>query len=660
MNEDIKRKRAILLTTKLRFSSVVQPKKESAIDKIIEQILPFDRNKRGLTQLEIKNIIYSESGSHILDNEIINSTARLIEGERIVSEKDRENNIFYKLSKETYLEIEKIKQQAEDNFNSIVKRLFKNAKKGYKAYFDPFLKFLCIVFSSLGDEYVKILTGTFKKSDLLSRASFSSALKKIKENFPSIDYSFFKDAVITFFRDNDPDYDTVKWNMVQNYYIAKVLGMDPSGVLLSKEIFDKAVFYLDTNIIIPALEPKDRYYESFLVFKDACKQLGIKLKICQVSLEELDCVIEFQRKLLEKVVNQIPNNLAKKINSVFYQIYSELKKSKETFNLDDVFINFNSPKDDLKDKFNVELEDDQWFYEAKKSPKVISFAKDLKIRYSKAKGKQWKRDDAAIHDSILLFWLQELRRENNNIWLITVDSSLPGAIPITQNENSRSLAITLDLVLQWISPIVAQEGKEVDFSEIYGKMIQSRFLPQEKIFDLQDFLIFSQVGIDCKELPPEEVEKSIRYIKNELPTLDPSKSADREKLGYELRKFFVSPDSETKQQLDNLEKENETIKEEVAKIKSSQQKLSAWTRMVLTSILFLIIEAIIVYCANKYGQGENLYQKVSNSWGFLTIGPIIIIPFGWFFIGKERLKALGFPFTTIFKIIEKDKKDSNK
>jgi len=661
MNRDIKRKRTILFTTKLRFTSDVQPKKENALDKIIEQILSFDENKIGLTLHEIKNIIYSESGSHILDNEIINSIARLIEGERIVSEGDRKNNKFYKLSEKTYLEVEKIKQQAEDTFNSIVRRLFKNANEGYEAYFDPFLEFLCIVFSSLGDEYVKILTGTFQKSDLLAGSSFSLALKKIKENFSSIDHPLFKYAVITFFRDSDPDYDTVKWNMAQNYYIAKVLGMDPDGVLLSKEIFSKAVFYLDTNIIISALEPKDMYYESFLVFEDACKQLGIELKICRVSLDELDCVIEFQRELLEKVVNQIPDDLAKKINSVFYQIYSEKKKSKETFDLDDVFINYNSPKDDLKDKFNVELEDDQWFCRAKKSPEILNFSKDLKIRYSEMKGKYWKkRDNAAIHDAILLFWLQKLRGENNNIWLITLDNSLLGAIPITQDENSRSLAITLDLVLQWISPIVAQEGREVDFSETYGKMIRSRFLPQEKIFDLQDFLIFHQIGIECKELPSEDVEKSIQYIKNKLPTLDPSKSLDREKIIYELRKFFVSPSRKYKQQLKSLEKENETLKEQIASIKGYQQKISARNRMAFTIILFLIIEGIIVYYASKYGQGENVFQKLLNSWYFLAIGSVITIVLGWFIVGMERLKNLGFPFTKIFKIKEDDKKDNNK
>jgi hypothetical protein len=388
--------------------------------------------------------------------------------------------------------------------------------------------------------------------------------------------------------------------------------------------------------------------------------LGIELKICQVSLDELDCVIEFQRELLKKVGNQISDELATNINSVFYKIYSGQKKSKETFDLDNVFINFNSPKDDLKDKFNVELEDDQWFYEAKKSSKVISFAKDLKIRHSKMKGKQWKRDNAAIHDAILLFWLQELRRENNNIWLITLDSSLPGAIPVTQNENSRSLAITLDLVLQWISPIVAQEGREIDFSETYGKIMRSRFLPQENIFDLQDFLIFHQVGIDCKELPSEDVEKSIRYIKNELPTLDPSKPVDREKLGYELRKYFVSPDRKYKQQLEKLEKENETLKSQIANIIAYKQKISTWGRITLTLFLFFIIEGIIVYCTSVYGQGENLFQKLLNSWYFLAIGPVITIILGWFIVGKERLIKFGFPFTKIFKIIENDKKDDNK
>jgi hypothetical protein len=206
------------------------------------------------------------------------------------------------------------------------------------------------------------------------------------------------------------------------------------------------------------------------------------------------------------------------------------------------------------------------------------------------------------------------------------------------------------LVLQWISPIVAQEGREVDFSETYGKMMRSRFLPQEKIFDLQDFLLFHQVGIDCKELPSEDVEKSIRYIKNELPTLDPSKPVDREKLGYELRKYFVSPDRKYKQQLEKLEKENETLKRQNASIIAYKQKISTWVRITLTLFLFFIIEGIIVYCTSIYGQGENLFQKLLNSWYFLALGSVITITLGWFIVGKERLKNLDFPFTKFLKL----------
>jgi hypothetical protein len=52
-------------------------------------------------------------------------------------------------------------------------------------------------------------------------------------------------------------------------------------------------------------------------------------------------------------------------------------------------------------------------------------------------------------------------------------------------------------------------------------MIKYRLLPQERIFNLEDFLIFHEMHMSCKELPAEDVEECIRYIKVNAPMLAP-------------------------------------------------------------------------------------------------------------------------------------------
>ena len=685
--EDITRKRSILLTTRVRFSPQIQPVKESAIEKIVEQILFVTDTEEDLSLQEIQDIFTSETGGYaISSHEMEDSLQRLVRKQRVVPKPKGEPRL-YRLSEEARRELGEIQRQAEVRFSSVVNRLFKNAKERASVYNSPFLKFLCIIFSKLGEECVRVIKADIKGDEFLSFSFVSFALEKVRKDFTSIDHSLFRKAVVSFFQDSDPEYDAIKWNMAQSYYIAKALGLDPSGALLSMEVFGHAVFYLDTNIIIEALEPKHRHHKSFLAFNKACRQLGIALKVCQISLDELRNWLTYQRELMEKVTEQIPDETASKMRSIFYEIYCEKKMSGEAVNIDELFTSFRSPMDNLKDSFEVQLEDDIWFDEAKDKAETIEFAETLRAKYI-AMRRRRKGRSAALHDAVLLRWLQKLREENGgNIWLITTDTSLSGSVP--PNTSSESLAITLDALLQWISPIAVPEGEEDDFTAIFAEMIKYRLLPQERIFDLEDFLIFHEMHMSCKELPAEDVEECIRYIKVNAPMLDPSDSADREKLAYEVSKFFADPGRKYKQEITRLESENIKIKQEyekrlgeasrgVEELKKQYEKdlkerdrgieelknkfleyeertqkeslkRSAWLRVGFTTVVFLLLEGLAIFLASQYGEGPNLFQKVSNSWHFLVGGAVLTIPMGWFIVGKKRLEALGWPFTKIFK-----------
>jgi exonuclease VII large subunit len=199
--------------------------------------------------------------------------------------------------------------------------------------------------------------------------------------------------------------------------------------------------------------------------------------------------------------------------------------------------------------------------------------------------------------------------------------------------------------------------------------------------------------MSCKNLPAEDVEDCIRFIKVHAPTLDMSIPSDREKISYEVTKFLVSPDRKYKQDISRLEAEKQQIQQqteaekqqiqqqtEAEKQQIQQQaeaekqqiqqnynnlatkfqslkedfdgfklKYSTKIRLGFSLFLGLVLEGIVLILASQYAQGQNIYQKVLNSWVFFTAAFVIAVFLGALIIGKERLNALGWPFTKIFK-----------
>lgn len=677
--EDIKQKRALLLTTRLRFSPQIQPIKQTAIDKIVEQILLVDNDGKGLSIKKIQSILHSESGGYIINiHEIKNCINGLINKERVEIKIQRQQHL-YKLTDKAKPDIKEIQQEAIRRFKVVIDRLFKNAKGGSSIYMAPFLECLSHIFSRLGEEYVRVIKGEVSKEDFLTIPFISSVFEKIVKSYDSIEASLFKNAIDSFFREIDPEYDAIKWNMAQNYFLVKALGLDPDILSLFKETFENATFYFDTNLIIPALEPRNEYHESFKALHKACERLNIKFKVCQISLDELRGWLGIQREQIEKVKDQIPKDMAEKVYSDFYQAYEEKRCAGEIFDIDEIFRNFDSPREYLEEYFQIELEDDLWFDKAKYDPETIRFAETLQDKSLdiRKRSKTWY---ASIHDALLLLWIHKLRKQfDGNIWLITADTSLPGSLPQHSNARLRSLAITQDALLQWISPIWVQEEDEKDFVAIFAEIIKHRLLPQERIFDLEDFIVFHDLNLSCRNLPSKDVEGCIRYIKENAPMLNPLEPVDREKIAYEVAKYFSSPGRIYKQDQERLEADNLRIKNELEsirkqhkieleesdkragklekefsmfkkKIKDDSLKRSAKSRIGVLLFALVVLEAIVIFFVRQYGEGANSFQKIINSWPILAAIVVGISILGYFWLGKERFKVLSWPIKKALKL----------
>ena len=663
---DILRKRSVLFSFRMRFSPETQPVRQAAIDKMVEQSLVLADYEVGWSVKDIQEQVgvwFRGARAAITRLDIEDSLRRLTGvGRALAIPRGQETG--YKLSDQALREVGEVQRSSDARFEGVVCRLFQNAPQGPTVYRAPFLDCLCAIFSELAEAYVRVLREEIGPGEFVEMPAVTEAVEEVTPRYGGIDAGLLGAGVLRFFRDSDPDYDLIKWNMTQNYYVATALGLDPGGRLLSRELFDGAVFYLDTNVVIHALEPKAQHHRSFKVLGQACKQLRISLNVCQISLDELTAVVRDSRYALLRVADEIPEETAPKVGGIFYHLYREEQAKGGAVDFDQLFSEFAQARAALAESYGVELVDDVWFSKAQDDPETAAMGRRVREEYEARREGRRGRAKAvrpAIHDALLLRWLQlEREQHGRNVWLVTLDRSLPGVRAVGPQGAGRPLAITLDALLQWISPIVAGGDGESDLAAIFAEAVRYHLLPQDRVFDLRDFLLFAEMEWSCKQLPAEDVEECIRYVKRVAADLDPSVPEDRERLAHEMSRFFADPGRKYKRALQDLEtrlaQKDQAIKDlqtkhqqELERIAQQALRVSAWRRLGVGFGALFVGEGVGAYLAARLGAGANAWQRIVSSLPMLGLGVVVWLFLMWVVLGRERLGVLGWAFRKILK-----------
>jgi hypothetical protein len=690
LSNNVVSKRAMLLATGTRFSPQVQKVKETAVDRIVTQILYAATEGEGLSFAKIEEVFREASGGYSINSsDLKDALDRIAVSSLELLAVDLGSKKVYKLTDDIKKKMVILQGDAERGFNRVMVDLFSNAPLSTEHFLEPFLYGLSSIFSQLGEEIVRLLKNEFGAT---GHPAIETALEAIQAEYSDVDLDILKTALIRFFQSDDPDYNEIKWNMAQSYYLTKVLGLDPEGTLLSEEVFERSIFYLDTNILIAALEPVHEMHTSFVALSNVTNQLDINLRVCLLSLDEMQTWLASQRRVFEKVVDQIPEALAPKVADLFYEKYLIQKKDDASdFDIDEFFANFDDPRKSLKENYAVEYEDEEWFDTARDKPDVQKLAKKIK---SKSKAHRQKRDETAMHDALLMKWVQEQRkRTKRRTWLVTLDASL--SRPTYAKTEDSEAAITLAGVLQWISPIANLTGNQ-DFTKAFSEMVRSRILPQNRFLKMEDFLVFADMEMTCKNLPPEDVEGCIMYIKAKAPQLNLSKPSDREELYHNVSKFFADPTRKFHKELDRYRDMLGKAKDEVLESKQLAAEEKTELQIALgehkseieqlrgqidaqkqrdleTNIrglarkkyhrvvgLFFSLELIVIALASQYAEGQNIFEKIIAFWQFILICVPIVAFVTLFYLEKQELLLLGWPYDKLLGFSEKsNKKDAS-
>jgi hypothetical protein len=101
--------------------------------------------------------------------------------------------------------------------------------------------------------------------------------------------------------------------------------------------------------------------------------------------------------------------------------------------------------------------------------------------------------------------------------------------------------------------------------------------------------------------------------------------------------------------IDGLKKDITDLKKELGEQRERSMRSSARVRALISLAIFLVLMAVALIWIIVDGEGENVLQRISNSWVLLSAVVIISLLLAWRIIGRDRLKYLG-PLTR--KLVE--------
>lgn len=556
--------RAILLGARIRFSPTGASIREKAIVRIIEQNLACLDKGLGLTAEELCEIVCFAGHRTILRDADVREGIRLLKDNGRIGESPVDGRPVYSLSKIASDEIRDLETECRRRDYGTLRYLFGNSQGNAQDYALAFFDLLSFIFSRVTDIYIQSITMGGRTESFINDRVLEAAINQAVEHQPVPDRKAFSYGAKLFFRESKPEFDQLKWNMAQNYYVAKALGSDKSADLLSVEVLKGAFLYCDTNVLIAALVPKCRHHNSFRELLKSCSTIGMKPCTAFITVRELQAVITAHGDLLRKVADKIPDATKLKVRSFLYESFLAEKELDPNLSVDLFLSRFNLTVKQVEKDLSITVIDDKIFEAIAKDSETIRLGHELATEYESIRRKK-KSEKVAAHDAELIIYVRKENDASRKSWIVTLDTTLAAWRAKRDNETCR--LITLDALLQWLTPVAAGTSDEDLLAEIFSESLRYQILPRDVFFDLRDFQVFADMEIETAQLPAEDVEACIRDIHKNCINLDPSQSADREKIGRVIQRYFADPGTKFKRRIDELQIQSKNLSDELAEEK---------------------------------------------------------------------------------------------
>lgn len=611
---------------RLRFAPEIQPLRQTVIDHVILRALidswgPEGQSVGKLTALDLRGVrvlTFSMDETHA-------SLARLERAALVERFKHRKKNRWRvtDVGRET---IAKDESLAKDHIHNVVQALFGGCSP-IDDYRVALLQCLSEIFDRLAQNYVESTFTDSGRASPLTPQSVERFIKDVLREYPSVDPELFESAVLRFLRESTPDFDWLKWTYCKNSYSVRAIGIGHDSDLLSRTVFSGTAFYLDTNILISALDVSEPNHNAVTHVIAALQRIDCDVKVLTVTVAELNEFAARQGQNLDSTLKQIPDALISRVRGVVARAEARHRADPTQPLAADVLKPF-MQEHSLRERLGLEVVHDDEFDRLANSEELKELAVALKKHYDESPpfGRS-KTQAAALHDAQVLRWMTS---HDTKATFLTLDASLP-----TFRLNRRSpgvvpnVAVTLHALIPWLGAISETDDAS---SKAYSALLANQLVLMRQTFSIQEFRMLAEIGLDCGKMPAEDVEQCLLYLRREARGIDVGNAEGREKLHHIVKGFFASPDRRYIAELSELrnaieERERELAdahaqreafelanKSTIERYKQESTRARATTRLIIAAFLFLGLTGASVWIAMTFGDGQNVWMKVGSMW----------------------------------------------
>ena len=561
---DVEAKRQILYTALLRYSSETGSLRDRVIDRLV--LLALIESSQA-EPMQVSRIQYLTS----LANQSSGLRTGLIQEALLrLKERNKVHHVLHGADRSYFLttygrnDIDKEAKTADEMFKPVLQRMLRDTSGLFDEQVGEVVcrNFVSECFARFGQQIAKVITGEITKDTLVDASdvegAFTAAIRPLELSDEAV--VSLRSRCIRFLKSTEPDDELLKFRLTQGYFAAQLLEFNNNGFNpIADDAFRDAVFYIDTNVLIGKLLTQE-VSQLFDELVQLSRSLGIRLCVSHATIDEARMVASVRIGGLDRVLSTVPIELVNKTQDSFLDAFLELRNTNPLFTSDEFLSRFDEIPDfltesgiEINDLTVEEIVEDR---ELSRECRIIAQAAE-RIR------NRPKRPNACLHDAAHYVLVQEERQRGFKAWFLTQDKTLSYAA-IELDRNQTPFCFPLVGFVQSVSPFIENPDAQHTLVDLFSAVLKGEVgdLSGDKLFDLSELRLISELHTDILETPPEQLIPAFDYVKKTILGGKTYQRNDHPKVALELKKFIISRADEKQQ----------ALQKEIIRLKSTADK----------------------------------------------------------------------------------------
>ena len=545
-------KRQVFYASLLRFEPAMRSLREAALDRFVLGALIESDEQHSLRVGEVqKGLNFGAGAPRLRDSAVQDALRRLMDARKVAHTTKLTRHAYY-LTPEGAADVAKTLDSGANLFDRVLRRVLRDTEPlmPFETASAICRIFLCECLAQFGRHFARIATGRWNRDDFNRAVNVNAVFSSAVRGFvltPAARESL-ESRCVGLLHSTHHDDQRLKLYLTQSYYFTQLLGFEGKQQFdpLAEEAFRGAVFYLDTNVLLPAIVLNDANARMFEEMAGVAKTLGISLRVTRATINETRRVAANRRMLLNTIVAVVPKDLAERTNDPFLVAFLDaLERDPEL--TPDVFM---EPFDRLSDVLagiGVEIDDrieDEMIGDA-------DVTYETQIVQEEARTRGWGKSDDTLRHDLAHFKLVEAERvTHDRTWFMTRDRTLAQAAGrLAKDEEHPPFSFGLIAFLHSISPFITTTGTDQSLAAVYSKFLTENLLPTESVFDIADLAVLAEMYEDAYATPPDRLIPALDYVKRRVLQGRPFTNDDVPRIALELRKFLTRSSDEQQEAL---------------------------------------------------------------------------------------------------------------